>query len=240
MPKQGTTEKGFVELESSGGGGAVSSVNSKTGAVVLDTSDINDTTNKRYVTDAQQTVIGNTSGTNTGDETTSSIQTKRPLKTVNGNSLEGSGNIIISSDRQIFRNTLTTAFATTSTTLSLVTGWTVSLEANKIYRISLISNYQTSANTTGFKIGLGGTAVGNLVGQHFYAGPGTTVGVISSLAYRITTTSVGSANNAFFNNMEIIFRVTTSGTFFINFATEVNNSSAQLNIGSTLTINDIT
>jgi hypothetical protein len=33
------------------------------------TADIADSTNKRYCTDAQKTVIGNTSGTNTGDET---------------------------------------------------------------------------------------------------------------------------------------------------------------------------
>ncbi len=33
------------------------------------TADIADSTNRRYVTDAQQTVIGNTSGTNTGDQT---------------------------------------------------------------------------------------------------------------------------------------------------------------------------
>jgi nitrogen fixation protein len=33
------------------------------------TADISDSTNRRYVTDAQQTVIGNTSGTNTGDQT---------------------------------------------------------------------------------------------------------------------------------------------------------------------------
>lgn len=34
------------------------------------TADINDSSNRRYVTDAQQTVIGNTSGTNTGDNAT--------------------------------------------------------------------------------------------------------------------------------------------------------------------------
>jgi hypothetical protein len=33
------------------------------------TADINDSSNRRYVTDAQQTVISNTSGTNTGDQT---------------------------------------------------------------------------------------------------------------------------------------------------------------------------
>ena len=39
--------------------------------------------------------LDNQSGINTGDETTSSIQTKRPLKTVDGKSLEGAGNIEI-------------------------------------------------------------------------------------------------------------------------------------------------
>ncbi len=52
---------------------AVSSVNSLTGAVSLDTSNIPDTLNKRYVTDAQLVVIGNTSGTNSGNETASTL-----------------------------------------------------------------------------------------------------------------------------------------------------------------------
>ena len=40
------------------------------------TADIADSLDKRYITDAQQTILGNTSGTNTGDETTSTIKTK--------------------------------------------------------------------------------------------------------------------------------------------------------------------
>jgi hypothetical protein len=47
----------------------VSSVNSLTGVVSLDSSNVPDTLNKRYITDAQLTVLGNTSGTNTGDQT---------------------------------------------------------------------------------------------------------------------------------------------------------------------------
>lgn len=74
------------------------------------TANITDSANKRFVTDAQLVVIGNTSGTNTGDETTASIQTKRPLKTVNGQSLEGSGNITVGS---------TQAFRTLSTGVTL-------------------------------------------------------------------------------------------------------------------------
>ena len=40
------------------------------------TADIADSLNKRYVTDANLTTIGNQSGTNTGDETTATIKTK--------------------------------------------------------------------------------------------------------------------------------------------------------------------
>ena len=39
------------------------------------TADINDSTNRRYVTDAQLVVVGNTSGTNSGDETVNTIGT---------------------------------------------------------------------------------------------------------------------------------------------------------------------
>jgi hypothetical protein len=45
------------------------------------TADIADTTNKRYTTDAQQTILGNTSNTNSGDETTGTIQTKLGVAT---------------------------------------------------------------------------------------------------------------------------------------------------------------
>ena len=40
------------------------------------TLNITDSTNKRFVTDSQKTVLGNTSGTNTGDETQATIKTK--------------------------------------------------------------------------------------------------------------------------------------------------------------------
>lgn len=60
----------WVNQSGGGGGGAVDSVNGETGVVVLDTSDIDPTTNRNYVTDAQQIVIQNTSGTNTGDSST--------------------------------------------------------------------------------------------------------------------------------------------------------------------------
>ena len=69
------------------------------------TADISDSTNKRYVTDANLTVIGNTSGTNTGDNATNSqysgLATSKQdtlvsgtnIKTINSTTLLGSGDI---------------------------------------------------------------------------------------------------------------------------------------------------
>jgi hypothetical protein len=48
------------------------------------TADIADSADRRYCTDAQKTVIGNTSNTNTGDETASTIKTKLGITTLSG------------------------------------------------------------------------------------------------------------------------------------------------------------
>ncbi len=49
--------------------------------------------NTNVFNDSAKQTVANQSGVNTGDETTATIQTKRPLKTVNGETLEGSGDI---------------------------------------------------------------------------------------------------------------------------------------------------
>jgi hypothetical protein len=71
------------------------------------TADIADSTDKRYVTDAQLTVIGNTSGTNSGDNATNSqysglaaskqdtLVSGTNIKTINSTSLLGSGNVAV-------------------------------------------------------------------------------------------------------------------------------------------------
>jgi len=64
----------------------VLSVNSLTGAVTLTTANIADSANKRYVTDANLTVIGNTSGTNTGDNPgVTSVTGSAPIASSGGN-----------------------------------------------------------------------------------------------------------------------------------------------------------
>jgi hypothetical protein len=71
------------------------------------TADIADSTDKRYITDAQLVVVGNTSGTNTGDNATNSqysglaaskqdtLVSGTNIKTVNSTSLLGSGNVAV-------------------------------------------------------------------------------------------------------------------------------------------------
>lgn len=51
------------------------------------TADINDSLNKRYVTDSQLTVIGNQSNTNTGDETQTTIETKLGFASVTASTI---------------------------------------------------------------------------------------------------------------------------------------------------------
>jgi len=67
--------------------------------VSLTTNDVADSLNKRYVTDANLVVIGNTSGTNTGDQDLSGLQVTlvsgTNIKTINGNTLLGSGDLVI-------------------------------------------------------------------------------------------------------------------------------------------------
>ena len=65
-----------------GGGTDVSSVAGRIGAVVLTTADVAASTNKNYLTDAQQTVVNNTSNTNTGDETVTTIKSKLGITTL--------------------------------------------------------------------------------------------------------------------------------------------------------------
>lgn len=111
---------------SGGGGGAVDSVNGQTGTVVLTQDNIADGTTYKQYSEAEKTKLSNITGTNTGDETTSTIKTKlgagststdgyitstdwntfngkqdglisgTNIKTINGTSVLGSGDITVS------------------------------------------------------------------------------------------------------------------------------------------------
>jgi hypothetical protein len=79
-----------------------------TAGVDATTADIADSLNKRYVTDAQSTIIGNTSGANSGDNAVNSLYSglaaskqdtlisATNIKTINGSTILGSGDLVIS------------------------------------------------------------------------------------------------------------------------------------------------
>lgn len=76
-----------VSASGGGGGGAVDSINGQTGVVVLDTDDIADTATNRFTNDTDITRLANTSGTNTGDQTLSSLGGVPTSRTINGQDL---------------------------------------------------------------------------------------------------------------------------------------------------------
>jgi hypothetical protein len=83
------------------------------------TADIADSSNKRYVTDANITTIANQSGTNTGDETTATIKTKLGITTLSGsNTGDNATNTQYSS---LVSNATHSGDATGATVLTLAT-----------------------------------------------------------------------------------------------------------------------
>ena len=121
----------------------------------------------RTINAAEITKLSNTSGTNTGDETTTSIQTKRPIKTVNGVTLEGSGDVSISGTVEpqpicVLSSTNSTLTASQSTPAVLPwnvetekdTGFTHSNSTNNSrLQVDADGTYQIQANIRMFSAG---------------------------------------------------------------------------------------
>lgn len=167
------------------------------------------------------------------------------IKTVNGNSLVGAGDVALSTNTQVFVP-LASAFSSTILTEVTVTGWSFSVTAGKSYRVRVSANYQTAATTTGGELGFFlTTAVGSITGKlegaivsttaatQLFQGV-TTIGAADLAGSNIITTGVTAINSPHFIGGEIIFTCTTSGTFNVGWASEVAASAAQLNAGSTL------
>ena len=82
-----------------------------TSGVAATTVDIADSTDKRYCTDAQKVVIGNTSGSNSGDETGAGIRTKLGITTLSGSN---TGDQTLPTDATIATTDVTTNNASTT------------------------------------------------------------------------------------------------------------------------------
>jgi hypothetical protein len=117
------------------------------------TADIADSTNKRYVTDAQLVVVGNTSGTNTGDNATNSqysglaaskqdtLVSGTNIKTIEGQSLLGSGNIDLAKGDVGLGNVDNTSDA--NKPVSTATQTALDAKTNKL----VVTNRQTASYT---------------------------------------------------------------------------------------------
>jgi len=116
----------------------VISVSGRTGTIVLTTADVASSTNARYLTDAQLVVVGNTSNTNTGDETGATIKTKLGITTLSGSNT-GDQTITLTGD---VTGSGTGSFATTIAAGSVTLAKQANLAAN-----SIIGNNTGSAAT---------------------------------------------------------------------------------------------
>ncbi|MEI8141399.1 MAG: hypothetical protein WCG90_00895 [Chitinophagia bacterium] len=104
------------------------------------TANISPSTNRNYVTDVQAGVLSNTSGTNSGDETTSTIKTKLGITTLSGSNT-GDQTISLTGD------VLGTGTGSFSTTVNSIGGVSSSTISNFDSRISSNTNSITT-NTT--------------------------------------------------------------------------------------------
>ena len=169
------------------------------------TADIADSTNKRYVTDAHLTVLGNTSGTNTGDETNTTIKTKLGAATT---SMDG---YLTATDWNTFNGkqaALTLGDITEDTSSVLVLSGNTSAVVGSGVTIKV---EQASSVKSGY---LSSTDWSTFNGkQNALTNPVTGTGTTNELAYFTGSTTVGSLTTATYPTLTELSRVkgVTSG-----------------------------
>ena len=140
------------------------------------TADIASSLDKRYVTDAQLTVIGNTSGTNSGDETAAGIKTKLGISTLSGSNT-GDQTISLTGD---VTGSGTGSFATTIAN-SAISTIKIADAAVTDAKISAVAGSKVSGNISGnaanvtgtVAVANGGTGVATATQNYVFAGPAT-------------------------------------------------------------------
>lgn len=147
---------------------------------------------------------------------------------------------------------LTTNYTTTSTTRANIPEFVFNIEAGKEYKITLFLNFQTVATTTGVSFGfITPTGTANVTGflnlditQTFgatnFQGNIRAISSSKTLAGSFnTSTGVSVINSPHTGYSEILLKCITSGTFQVQFGSEVAGSTSQLNIISTMLIEEL-
>ena len=142
-------------------------------------------------------------------------------------------------------------YTSSSNVLSEVTDLNFNLQSGKNYRIKLLGTVQSVATTTGINIAF--TFDGNIIANGFVECSLTNVASSTTLRSTIfnidastatigsnlLTTGTGAVSTPVMLNAEMVVRCIDSGTFKTWFASEINASQAQLNIGTTFIVEEI-
>ena len=142
-------------------------------------------------------------------------------------------------------------YTSSSNVLSEVTDLNFNLQSGKNYRIKLLGTVQSVATTTGINIAF--TFDGNIIANGFvecsltHVASATTLrstifnidASTATIGSNLLTTGTGAVSTPVMLNAEMVVRCIDSGTFKTWFASEINASQAQLNIGTTFIIEEI-
>lgn len=209
--------------------GVITSTGNATVVGTLTTAVVPDSSNKRYVTDAHLTILGNTSNTNTGDQTSVSgnagtATALQNARTIGGVSFDGTANIVpqtITSADEASDTTCFPLFITASGTQSLQpknnTGLTYNSSTNNLtattFTGALSGNATTSTNTTGNSATV--TTNANLTGDVTSSGNATTIGA-GKVTEAMQVLADNATNNSSTSKHGYLLKLNNSATQFMN------------------------
>jgi hypothetical protein len=190
------------------------------------TADIAPSTNRNYVTDAQAGVISNTSGTNTGDETASTIKTKLGIATLSGSNT-GDQTITLTGD---VTGTGTGSFAATLTNTAVTAAAYGSSTAIPTFTVD--SKGRLTAASTAVIVADAGTLTGTSLASTVTGSSITSVGTIaqgvwSGTAIAIAKGGTGATTKA--AAFDALSPMTTSGDIIYG---GTNGTGTRLGVGS--------
>ena len=154
------------------------------------------------LTDAEKVVLGNTSGTNTGDNAVNSLysglatskqdtlESGTNIKTINGSSILGSGNLVVGGATPTILTLAGNQSTGANTTPISLTSMTFDYAINSVYVIEILAFVQSAAATTGMGFQIDVSTAVTKIGLSFFHQLATT-GTITGGSSVADDTSLG-------------------------------------------------